>query len=98
MLQHAKFDSTLVPISRSVLPPSAQPDVSFDWFFTHILAHELSHGIGSHEIKAEGKRTSVRQQLKEIYSTIEGHRASPQFVRLHLSQYSQLSVRLVTLL
>lgn len=74
-VQHAKFDGTLVPISHVVLPVSAQPDLSFDWFFTHILAHELSHGIGPHEIKINGKTTSVRQQLKELYSTIEEAKA-----------------------
>jgi hypothetical protein len=74
-VQHAKFDGTLVPISRVVLPLSAQPDLSFDWFFTHILAHELSHGIGPHEIKIDGNITSVRQQLKELYSTIEEAKA-----------------------
>jgi hypothetical protein len=74
-VQHAKFDGTLVPISRVVLPVSTQPDLSFDWFFTHILAHELSHGIGPHEIKMNGKTTSVRQQLKELYSAIEEAKA-----------------------
>jgi hypothetical protein len=74
-VQHAKFDGTLVPISRVVLPAPAQPDLSFDWFFTHILAHELSHGIGPHEIKMNGKATSVRQQLKELYSAIEEAKA-----------------------
>jgi hypothetical protein len=74
-VQHAKFDGTLVPISRIVLPASAQSDVSFDWFFTHILAHELSHGIGPHEIRMNGKTTSVRQELKDLYSTIEEAKA-----------------------
>jgi hypothetical protein len=74
-VQHAKFDGTLVPISRVVLPLSSQPYLSFDWFFTHILAHELSHGIGPHEIKMDGNVTSVRQQLKELYSTIEEAKA-----------------------
>lgn len=74
-VQRAKFDGTLVPISRIVLPGSAHPDLSFDWFFTHILAHELSHGIGPHEIKIAGKTSSVRQQLKELYSTIEEAKA-----------------------
>jgi Peptidase family M49 len=74
-VQHAKFDGTLTPISRVVLPPSAQPDLSFDWFFTHILAHEISHGIGPHEILVNGKKTSVRLELKELYSTIEEAKA-----------------------
>ncbi len=74
-VQHAKFDSTLTPISRIILPPAAQGDLSFDFFFTHILAHELSHGIGPHQIQLNGRRTSVRLELKGLYSTIEEAKA-----------------------
>ena len=74
-VQHAKFDGTLLPISRIVLRPDAQSDLSFEWFFTHILAHELSHGIGPHEIKVNGRPTSVRLELKDLYSTIEEAKA-----------------------
>ena len=74
-VQHAKFDGTLTPISRVVLPAAAQSDLSFDWFFTHILAHEISHGIGPHEISINGKKTSVRLELKDLYSTIEEAKA-----------------------
>ncbi|MGA2211961.1 MAG: hypothetical protein ABSH31_01700, partial [Bryobacteraceae bacterium] len=45
-VQEAKFHSTLEPIAKRVLSPASQKDLSFDSFFTHILAHELSHGIG----------------------------------------------------
>jgi hypothetical protein len=74
-VQHAKFDGTLTPISRVILPAAAQPNLSFDWFFTHILAHEISHGIGPHEITVNGKKTSVRLALKDLYSTIEEAKA-----------------------
>jgi hypothetical protein len=74
-VQHAKFDSILIPISKDVLTPAAQGDLSFDWFFTHILAHELSHGIGPHEIEVNGRKTSVRLELKDLYSTIEEAKA-----------------------
>ncbi len=74
-VQHAKFDSILTPISRIILPPEAQSDLSFDWFFTHILAHELSHGIGPHEITGSGRKTSVRLELKDLYSVIEEAKA-----------------------
>jgi hypothetical protein len=74
-VQHAKFDKNLIPISRIVLPPAAQRDLSFDWFFSHILAHELSHGIGPHEISINGKKTSVRLELKDLYSAIEEAKA-----------------------
>src|SRR5919112_4989532 len=39
-VQAAKFDKTLVPISRVVLAPADRPHVSFEAFFTHVLAHE----------------------------------------------------------
>ena len=74
-VQHAKFDRILLPVSQIVLPAAAQPDVSFDWFFTHILAHELSHGIGPHEITVNGRKSSVRLELKDLYSTIEEAKA-----------------------
>ena len=31
--------------------------------FTHILAHELMHGLGPHNIKVDGQDTTVRKQL-----------------------------------
>ncbi|MCU1293719.1 MAG: MutT/NUDIX family protein [Bryobacterales bacterium] len=74
-VQYAKFQNTLLPISRLVLPPAAQGDVSFDSFFTHILAHELSHGIGPQEVQVNGRKSSVRLQLKDTYSTIEEAKA-----------------------
>jgi len=74
-VQHAKYDKILAPIARVLLPPGAQEDLSFDWFFTHILAHELSHGIGPHQIQVNGRKSSVRLELKETYSTIEEAKA-----------------------
>jgi hypothetical protein len=74
-VQEAKFQKTLIPISKVVLDPSQQSSLSFDAFFTHILAHELMHGLGPHNIKVEGRETTVRQQLKELYSTIEEAKA-----------------------
>lgn len=74
-VQHAKFDATLVPISGVVLTPEERKHVTFDSFFTHILAHEMSHGIGPHELKLQGRTSSVRLELKELYSTIEEAKA-----------------------
>ena len=74
-VQEAKFHSTLEPISKRVLAPANQADLSFDSFFTHILAHELSHGIGPHQITVAGRSTTPRQELKELYSAIEEAKA-----------------------
>ena len=73
--QDAKFNKTLVPISRVVLAPADQAALAFDSFFTHILCHELMHGLGPHNIKVNGQDTTVRKQLKELYSAIEEAKA-----------------------
>jgi hypothetical protein len=74
-VQEAKFASTLIPIAARVLTPGAREDLSFNYFFTHILAHELSHGIGPHQIEVAGRATTPRQELKELYSAIEEAKA-----------------------
>jgi hypothetical protein len=74
-IQEAKFKSTLTPIARLVLRPEAQADLDFDSFFTHILAHEITHGLGPHATTVDGKASTPRQDLKETYSTIEEAKA-----------------------
>ena len=74
-VQEAKFKSTLEPISKMVLTAKAQSSLSFDSFFTHILAHEMSHGIGPHQITVNGRASTPRQELKELYSAIEEAKA-----------------------
>ncbi|MBZ5495371.1 MAG: hypothetical protein LAP85_03140 [Acidobacteriia bacterium] len=74
-VQQAKFQIALMPISRNVLSAADQKNVSFDPFFTHTVMHELMHGLGPHEIHAGGRTTTVRQELKDTYSTIEEAKA-----------------------
>jgi hypothetical protein len=74
-VQDAKFNKTLIPISRVVLDPAQQKLLAFDAFFTHILTHELMHGLGPHNISVDGQATTVRKQLKELYSAIEEAKA-----------------------
>src|SRR6185295_8128520 len=56
-VQGAKFNKTLIPISQVVLDPAQRTALSFESFFTHILAHELMHGLGPHNIKVGGQET-----------------------------------------
>ena len=74
-VQDAKFARTLVPISKVVLSPADQQAVSFEAFFTHILVHELMHGLGPHNITVNGRQTTVRQELKEASSFLEEAKA-----------------------
>ena len=74
-VQQAKFQKILAPISRVVLSRAHQRRLSFESFFTHILAHELMHGLGPHNIKVNGQDTTVRKQLKELSSAFEEAKA-----------------------
>jgi len=74
-VQEVKFRSTLEPIAKTVLTPAARSWLRFDSFFTHILAHEMSHGIGPHQITVNGRATTPRAELKELYSAIEEAKA-----------------------
>jgi hypothetical protein len=74
-VQEAKFKMALEPIAKVALPEAQQKNVSFDAFFTHILMHELMHGLGPHNISVGERQTTVRQELKETYSAIEEAKA-----------------------
>jgi hypothetical protein len=73
--QRAKFENVLVPISRVALSPADHGYVDFDAFFTHILMHEVMHGLGPKNTGRGGQGESVRQALKELYSPLEEAKA-----------------------
>ncbi|CAN7148742.1 hypothetical protein LJR289_000046 [Pseudoduganella sp. LjRoot289] len=91
-IQEAKFKSTLTPISRLVLKPADQKDVDFDSFFTHILAHEIMHGLGPHATMVNGAASTPRQDLKDAYSTIEEAKAdiTGLYALMHMMDKGQL--------
>ncbi|MFP2962674.1 dipeptidyl-peptidase 3 family protein [Myxococcus sp. 1LA] len=74
-VQEAKFERVLLPIAKVALTPADQKDVSFDAFFTHILMHELMHGLGPSNITVGGKATTVRKELQSASSAIEEAKA-----------------------
>ena len=74
-VQEAKFDKVLRPIAAVALHPSQRGRIAFEPFFTHILAHELMHGLGPHAITVAGRQTTVRQEMKELSSAFEEAKA-----------------------
>jgi hypothetical protein len=75
-VQQAKFDKVLLPISRVALSVLQRDRVAFDSFFTHILMHELVHGLGPHQVRvAGGPPVTVRARLGDAYSAIEEAKA-----------------------
>lgn len=74
-VQEAKFKSVLEPIASQMIAADERKDVAFEPFFTHILAHELMHGLGPHQITINGRETNPRLELKEQYSALEEAKA-----------------------
>jgi Peptidase family M49 len=70
-ISDAKFEKQLEPIAKIVLEKDQQPFVTKDAFFSHALMHEISHGVGPGFITVDGRKTEVKKELKEVYSTIE---------------------------
>jgi hypothetical protein len=90
--QEAKFTKVLAPISKVALTAGDQPHVAFEAFFTHILMHELMHGLGPHDITVNGRATTVRLELRDTYSAIEEAKAdiSGLWALQHLIDNGQL--------
>ncbi len=74
-VQEAKFKAILTPIAALALDPAQRSMIAFEPFFTHILAHELMHGLGPHNITVAGKKTTVRQAMRELGSAFEEAKA-----------------------
>ena len=74
-IQEAKFQTVLTRIADVAFSQTDRQDVSFEAFFTHILMHELMHGLGPHTISMDRTVTTVRQQLQETHSAIEEAKA-----------------------
>jgi len=72
-VQDAKFSQVLVPIAGVALAPADRAKVSFDAFFTHILMHEVMHGLGPHQVGTSGQ--PVRKALSDTYAAIEEAKA-----------------------
>jgi hypothetical protein len=72
-VQEAKFQKVLTPISGVALAAADRSKVSFDAFFTHILMHELMHGLGPHQV--HGTSSAVRIALKDTYAPLEEAKA-----------------------
>src|SRR5262245_4528170 len=91
-VQDAKFAKTLKPIADGVLGASDKSDLAFESFFTHIVMHELMHGLGPHSITVGGRQTTVRQEMKENYSFLEEAKAdiSGLFAMQHLIEKGSL--------
>ena len=69
----AKFDQILIPISELLIAEDQRSHVKFDAFFENTMFHEVAHGLGLG--KTIGGSQTVREALKEAYTSIEEGKA-----------------------
>lgn len=69
----AKFDKIMIPISKELIDPDQQENVTFKSFFENTMFHEVAHGLGIKTTINTGE--SVRAALKEQYSALEEGKA-----------------------
>jgi hypothetical protein len=69
----AKFDKILVPIADLLIDEEQRKHVKFDAFFENTMFHEVSHGLGLG--KTVDQTTTVREALKDAYTSIEESKA-----------------------
>lgn len=69
----AKFDKILSPIAEQLIDPSQRKNIKFEAFFSNVMFHEVSHGLGiKNTITGKG---NIRVAIKELYSAIEEAKA-----------------------
>jgi hypothetical protein len=69
----AKYEQILVPISKLLITPEQQQNVTFNAFFENTMLHEVAHGIGVHQTITTGE--SVRIAMKDKSSALEEGKA-----------------------
>ncbi len=69
----AKFDKILVPIANLLIAEEQRNHVKFDAFFENTMFHEVAHGLGLGN--TIDKSTTVREALKDAYTSIEESKA-----------------------
>ncbi|HSH20437.1 MAG TPA: hypothetical protein VLA03_08280 [Draconibacterium sp.] len=69
----AKFDKILVPISDILIAEDQRRHVKFEAFFENTMFHEVAHGLGLGN--TVDKSTTVRESLKDAYTSIEEGKA-----------------------
>ena len=75
-MMEAKFNKSLVPISKLVLSEEDARLVSFYAYFNETILHEIAHALGVNFITLpDGTKTTVNKALKEHNSAIEEAKA-----------------------
>lgn len=76
-MMEAKFNKSLIPISKRVLTSQDAEFVTFYGYFNDVILHEICHALGVNYVTLpDGTRITVNKALKEHYSPVEEAKAT----------------------
>lgn len=106
-IARAKYQHCWTPIIATLFEKEDAQRMTFEAYFTHILLHEISHGLGPGKIRRQnaernsngnGRLTTVNAALKDAYSVLE--EAKADLLGVHnayvLAERGELSRRLAS--
>jgi hypothetical protein len=71
----AKYEHCMIPILKKALSEQDFLETSFEAYFTQILLHEISHGLGPGIIIKGNQKITVNRALKGTYPALEEAKA-----------------------
>ena len=71
----AKYERILKPMATLVLVPDQAGLVTKKYMELETLFHELSHSLGPGTITVDGRKTTVNDELRDLYSALEESKA-----------------------
>lgn len=76
-MMEAKFNKSLIPISKRILTAQDAELVTFYGYFNDVILHEIAHVLGVNYVTLpDGTKVTVNKALKEHYSAIEEAKAT----------------------
>jgi hypothetical protein len=71
----AKYERILAPMAEIILVPEQAALVAKKYMELETLFHELSHSLGPGTITVDGRRTTVNEELRDLYAALEESKA-----------------------
>ncbi len=71
----ARVNEVILPIGKRLMRPAEAARVTGEGYFTVVLMHEISHGLGPAYARVKGKQIDVREAIGPLYSGLEEAKA-----------------------
>ena len=71
----ARVNYVILPVAKRVMKPEQAAKASADGILTHVILHEICHGLGPAFARVDGKQVDIREAIGAAYSGLEEAKA-----------------------